>query len=79
MRKTIFRSIAGLLAAGFIAISIFLVNLVWFRPFSLNLFYEKIFVSFMLDNPELLSMMGIAEQFGWRRHNARVPGRPEGL
>jgi uncharacterized protein (DUF885 family) len=72
MRKTLFRSIAGLLAAVLIAVSIFLVNLVWFRPFSLNLFYEKIFVSFMLDNPELLSMMGIAEQFGWRRHNAHL-------
>lgn len=72
MRKTILRSIGGLLLAGLIAASVFLVNLVWFRPFSLNLFYEKIFVSFLLDNPELLTQMGIAEQFGWRRHNAQL-------
>ena len=40
------------------------VNLIWFRPFSLNLFYEKVFVSFLLEQPELLSSLGIAEQFG---------------
>lgn len=72
MRKTILRSVGGLLLAGLIAASIFLVNLVWFRPFSLNHFYEKIFVSFLLDNPELLTMMGIAEQFGYRRHNGQL-------
>jgi uncharacterized protein (DUF885 family) len=26
----------------------------------------------MLDNPELLTMMGVAEQFGYRRHNAHL-------
>jgi uncharacterized protein (DUF885 family) len=72
MRKTILRTTGGLLLAGLLAASIFLVNLVWFRPFSLNLFYEKVFVTFMLDNPELLTMMGIAEQFGYRRHNAHL-------
>lgn len=72
MRKTILRTVGGLLLAGLIAASIFLVNLVWFRPFSLNHFYEKIFVSFLLDNPELLTMMGIAEQFGYRRHNGQL-------
>ena len=48
------------------------VNLIWFRPFSLNLFYEKIFVSFLLEQPELLTSLGIAEQFGYRRHNAHL-------
>ncbi|MGM9487457.1 DUF885 domain-containing protein [Ideonella sp. YS5] len=72
MRRTLLRAIGGLLLAALVAATIFLVNLVWFRPFSLNLFYEKVFVSFMLDNPELLTMIGIAEQFGYRRHNAHL-------
>ena len=50
----------------------FVVNLIWFRPFSLNLFYEKIFITFVLEQPELLSALGIAEQFGYRRHNAHL-------
>jgi uncharacterized protein (DUF885 family) len=78
MRKTIFKAVGGLLLAGLLAASIFLVNLVWFRPFSLNLFYEKVFVTFMLDNPELLTMMGIAEQFGYRRHNAHLNDESDG-
>ena len=72
MRKTLFRWLGGVLLAVLFAATVFVVNLVWFRPFSLNLFYEKVFVGFMLDNPELLTMIGIAEQFGYRRHNAHL-------
>jgi uncharacterized protein (DUF885 family) len=77
MRKPLFRAVGALLLAGVLAASIFVVNLVWFRPFSLNLFYEKIFVGFLLDNPELMSMLGVAEQFGWRRHNAHLNDESE--
>jgi uncharacterized protein (DUF885 family) len=60
------------LAIALLAATVFVVNLVWFRPFSLNLFYDKIFVKFALQNPELLTQLGIAEQFGYRRHNAHL-------
>jgi uncharacterized protein (DUF885 family) len=72
MRKTIVRWFGMLFGAALLAAAIFLVNLVWFRPFSLNLFYEKVFVTFVLENPELLTSLGIAEQFGYRRHNAHL-------
>ena len=68
MRKPLFKAVAALLAILLLAAAIFLVNLVWFRPFSLNLFYEKIFIGFLLEQPELLSTLGVAEQFGYRRH-----------
>ena len=55
-----------------LAATVFVVNLVWFRPFSLNLFYEKTFIKFVLQDPELLTSLGIAEQFGYRRHNAHL-------
>jgi hypothetical protein len=70
--KTVFRTLGALLAATLFAAAVFLVNLIWFRPFSLNLFYEKIFITFVLENPELLTSIGIAEQFGYRRHNAHL-------
>ena len=72
MRKTILKTVGALLLAGLLAAVVFVINLVWFRPFSLNLFYEKIFVSFVLQQPELLTSLGIAEQFGYRRHNAHL-------
>lgn len=55
-----------------ITAAVFAVNLVWFRPCSLNLFYERIFIRFALERPELLTGIGIAERFGYRRHNAHL-------
>jgi uncharacterized protein (DUF885 family) len=62
----------ALAAALALALGVFLVNLVWFRPFSLNLFHERVFIEFALDSPEQLSAIGIAESLGWRRHNAHL-------
>jgi len=72
MRKPLLRTLGGIAVAGLLAATVFIVNLIWFRPFSLDLFYEKVFVRLLLDNPELLTMMGVAEQFGYRRHNAHL-------
>ena len=72
MLRSAFKWLGALLAAALLVAAVFVVNLIWFRPFSLNLFYEKIFVSFLLEQPELLSSLGIAEQFGYRRHNAHL-------
>ena len=72
MTKTLPKALAGLLAALLLATAVFAVNLIWFRPFSLNLFYEKVFVSFMLKNPELLTSVGLFESFGYRAHNAHL-------
>jgi uncharacterized protein (DUF885 family) len=70
--RTWLKWLGGLVAATLLAGAAFLVNLIWFRPYSLDLFYEKIFITFALDNPELLTSIGIAEQFGYRKHNARL-------
>src|SRR5215218_10376827 len=72
MLGSTFKWLGILLAALLLVASVFVVNLVWFRPFSLNLFYEKAFITFVLEQPELLSSLGIAEQFGYRRHNAHL-------
>ena len=72
MIRTILRAAGALLGIALLAATVWLVNLVAFRPFSLDLFYEKAFVTFVLENPELLTSIGIAEQFGYRRHNAHL-------
>jgi uncharacterized protein (DUF885 family) len=55
-----------------IAVAVFLINLVWFRPWSLNLFYEKVFAEVLFDHPELLSTLGLVEQFGITSHNGKL-------
>ena len=61
-----------ILALLLIAATIFFVNLIWFRPWSLNLFYEKVFAEVLFDHPEILSTLGLVEQFGITRHNGKL-------
>jgi hypothetical protein len=49
-----------------------LINLIWFRPWSLNLFYEKVFAEILFDHPEILSTLGLVEQFGIASHNGKL-------
>lgn len=69
------KAAGALLATLLLAVAVFVVNLVWFRPFSLDLFFEKVFIEEALGKPELLTSIGIAEQFGYRRHNAHLDDR----
>jgi uncharacterized protein (DUF885 family) len=72
MLKKSLKVLGALFAVLLLVAAVFVTNLVAFRPFSLNLFYEKIFITFLLDSPELLTQIGIAEQFGYRKHNAHL-------
>lgn len=72
MFKRLFKGFLWILLIGVVVIAVFAVNLIWFRPWSLNMFYEKAFVEFVLDEPELLSQLGLAEQFGYTRHNGKL-------
>src|SRR5438067_10618547 len=66
------KTLLAILVAIVIAGAIFLTNLIWFRPWSLNLFYEKAFVEVIFNEPELLSSLGLVEQFGITSHNGKL-------
>src|SRR6516165_5648406 len=72
MLQRILKWLGAILAVVAIAIAVFLVNLIWFRPWSLNLFYEKVFAEVVFDHPELLSQLGLVEQFGFTNHNSKL-------
>ena len=72
MFKTLLKGILAAVIALVIAAVIILTNLIWFRPWNLNLFYEKVFAETVFREPELLSSLGFAEQFGISGHNARL-------
>src|SRR5438876_3857335 len=66
--KWLFRLVLVLIVIG----AAFLINLIWFRPWSLNLFYEKVFAETIFSEPELLTQLGLVEQFGITGHNGRL-------
>src|SRR6266496_2689540 len=72
MVKRILKWIGAIIAVLAIALAVFLINLICFRPWSLNLFYEKVFAEVVVDHPELLSTLGLVEQFGITGHNGKL-------
>ncbi|QSE95863.1 DUF885 domain-containing protein [Fulvivirga lutea] len=38
---------------------IWVVNLIWFKPFNIRHFYERVFINFALDNPEIITQLGV--------------------
>src|SRR6266700_5648066 len=72
MFKRILKWLGAITAVVAIAIAVFSINLIWFRPWSLNLFYEKVFAEILFDHPEILSTLGLVEQFGITGHNGKL-------
>jgi uncharacterized protein (DUF885 family) len=72
MFKRVLKWLGAIIAVLAIVIAVFLINLIWFRPFSLNLFYDKVFAEVLFDHPELLSTLGLVEQFGITGHNGKL-------
>src|SRR3982750_4722616 len=72
MFRRFFRWILGIVLLLLVALAVFLINLIYFRPWSLNLFYEKVFAEFIFGEPELLSTLGLVEQFGITSHNGKL-------
>jgi uncharacterized protein (DUF885 family) len=72
MLKRVLKLLGAIVAVLVIVVAIFLTNLIWFRPWSLNAFYEKVFAEMLFDHPELLSALGLVEQFGITGHNGKL-------
>jgi uncharacterized protein (DUF885 family) len=49
------RTIIGLLVIG----GLWLTNLIWFKPFNIKHFYDKIFIELAISDPELVTQLGI--------------------
>src|SRR5213076_195027 len=72
MLKRVFKWLGAIVAIVVIAAAVFFINLIWFRPWNLNLFFDKVFAEVLFDHPELLSMLGLVEQFGITSHNGKL-------
>jgi uncharacterized protein (DUF885 family) len=72
MFKTLLKYLLGVVVAVVIAAAILAINIIYFRPWNLNHFYEKVFAELVFSEPELLSHLGLVEQFGFTRHNGKL-------
>lgn len=66
-----------LLLAAVVALTVLIVNGVWFKPFSIRVFYERVFLEFALESPELLTSLHLLEGLGIRGHNAKLDDRSQ--
>src|SRR5256885_2635202 len=72
MFKRILKWFFSIVLLVVVVLAIFLINLIWFRPWSLNLFYDKGVGEVILAEPELLWQRGLVEQFGITSHNGKL-------
>lgn len=55
----------------------FAINAIWFKPISSRVFYERVFLEYGLQSPELLTQLRLLESFGLRSHNAKLDDRSQ--
>jgi len=46
---------------------IWTVNLIWFKPFNIRHFYDRLFIELVLDDPELVTSFGIPVLYDWSK------------
>ncbi|MGI2257995.1 DUF885 domain-containing protein [Shewanella sp. GXUN23E] len=64
----ILKTIKWVLLLALVALSVFIVNLIWFKPFNIDHYFERVFFEFALDSPEMLSQIHILESVGIKYH-----------
>ncbi|WP_205701564.1 DUF885 domain-containing protein [Hymenobacter rigui] len=68
MKKVFLRTLAIIL----LLLAVLVVNTIWFKPFFIRAFYERVFAEFAFDSPELLSRLRLVEGIGIQRHNRKL-------
>jgi len=67
--KTLLKWFGGLIGAVVLLAVVAFVQVWYFRPFSIDIFFEKAFLKAVLDEPETLSQLRILEPMGIDFHN----------
>ncbi len=58
-------------AAGLL-FALWLADLVWYKPFSINFFYERMFWEYLSHFPEQMSQLGYYEKYGLKSHQDKL-------
>ena len=57
--KTLFRFVRWLLLAGFLLASALVLHTIYGKPLQIGWFYERVFIEYAVDDPEMLTSLGI--------------------
>lgn len=72
IRFSVGRVLLLMLAAVLVGSGVFGYKLIWGKPFNVDHFYERVFIRVALEDPELLTQIGILEGTPFRGHNRRL-------
>ncbi len=70
--KRIFKWLGILLGGALVVVIALAIHVIYFKPFSVKIFYEKAFMEFALESPQTLSSIRLLEQIGLRGHNSKL-------
>lgn len=70
--KRLLKWTGGALGLLLLAGGLLVAHTIWFKPLRIDWFFERALIEVALDDPELLSRIGVLESFGIRGHNARL-------
>lgn len=70
--KTFFKWALRLLLLVLVLAGSFFVHVWYFKPLSIDWFYQRVFFQFAIGQPQMLTNMRLFEQFGITGHNAKL-------
>jgi len=68
--KTFFKRAGLTVAALFVLVAAFGAHEWYAKPFFINNYFNRVFIQYIWDKPEILTSLGILEQMGFNGHNA---------
>ncbi|MEM6298807.1 MAG: hypothetical protein AAF740_08990, partial [Bacteroidota bacterium] len=66
------RILRNFLWGGLLSLIVWVVSITLFKPFNIDIFYERMFFLYGLEDPELMSRLGIADRYGIDFFNAEL-------
>jgi uncharacterized protein (DUF885 family) len=68
-----FRHTAAFLGLALVALGgLWTAKLIWFKPFNVDHLYERVFLRAAIDDPQMLTQIGMLESTPFRWYNARL-------
>ncbi len=73
---TVWQVVKRFIWASLFAAILWLVNTIWYKPFNINHFYDRLILETALQDPESLTKLGILERYGIKFYNDKLSFLP---
>ena len=65
--KRLIKVLKIVLLIVFFAIIVFLINLIWFKPFTIDLFFKRVMISDLFNDPQLITSLKVPVLYNWKK------------